>query len=276
MELRQLESFTVIAEELHFGRAASRLYIAQSSVSQQLQKLEAELGVALFYRSSRKVTLTPAGSAFLIARGHDGSVRIGTNFPAARQVLLPLLSVLRDFEPGLAASVREMGSLAQEHALTDGELDIGLLYGPVASGALTSKHLASVDIVALLRAGHPLLKRGVLPLIEVSPHSYSVGRKGGSSAIKDRIRHAAAAAGGTLGHEVSGDSAGFFLDIASSDTVAFSSRERGEQGLASGLSLLEIEPKPEPLEIHIAWNPNNREPAVNIVLDSLSGLGKSP
>lgn len=150
MELRQLESFTVIAEELHFGRAASRLYVAQSSVSQQLQKLEAELGVSLFYRSSRKVALTPAGSAFLIdvknifglldtaattarsiGRGQHGSVRIGTNFPAARLVLLPLLSALRDVEPGLAAAVREMGSLAQEHALADGELDVGLLYGPV-------------------------------------------------------------------------------------------------------------------------------------------------
>lgn len=167
-------------------------------------------------------------------------------FPAARQVLLPLLSVLRDIEPGLAASVREMGSLDQEHALADGELDIGLLYGPAASGALTSRHLANVDIVALLRAGHPLLRRGVLPLHEVSPYSYSVGRKGGSSAIKDRIHQAAAAAGAALGHEVSGDSAGFFLDIASSDTVAFSSRERGEQGIASGLALLEIDSKPGP------------------------------
>jgi DNA-binding transcriptional LysR family regulator len=264
-------------------------------VSQQLQKLEAELGVSLFYRSSRKVALTPAGSAFLIdvknilglldtaastarsiGRGQHGSVRIGTNFPAARLVLLPLLSALRDVEPGLAAAVREMGSLALEHALADGELDVGLLYGPVASAALTSKHLNSVDVVALLRADHPLLKRGALSLRDMSPYSYSVGRTGGSSAISERIHNAAAAAGATLGHEVSGDSASFFLDIASSDIVAFSSRERGEQGIVSGLVMLEIEPKPEPLEIHIAWNPNNHEPAVNIVLDALSGLGKSP
>src|SRR5690625_1237475 len=113
MELRQLEIYCALAQERHFGRTAARLHIAQSSVSQQLQRLEREIGVPLVQRTSRRVELTAAGTLFeeqarevltkleratqavrLLAGEHEGTLYVGTNFPAARLYLAPLLSYL--------------------------------------------------------------------------------------------------------------------------------------------------------------------------------------
>jgi DNA-binding transcriptional LysR family regulator len=292
MEFRQIEVFRVLAEELHFGRAARRLYMAQPSVSQQLQKLEEELGVRLLHRSSRDVRLTPAGSAFLTetvhvidavedakraareaAAGHRGALRIAANYPASRLLLLPLLEALRARSPGITTIPRELGSPEQLRALNRGELDLGLVYGPIDDPGIATEHLIDVPVVGIVRPEHHLSARDRVDFATVRRFPYVTSYAGGSRVIEDALVECAAAHGIRLRRSPSAtDLSGYLLELETTDAIGFSSLPRGEQNRANGMHILRLVP-PEPvLQIHAAWNAAAREPLVNTALGEMKRL----
>jgi DNA-binding transcriptional LysR family regulator len=143
MELRQLRYFVTLAEELHFGRAAAREHIVQSALSQQLQRLERELGVELLSRSTHHVALTPAGRAFLVeirkilahldraaqaarsAAEAAPTLRVGI-IDASHDSMPLILRRLQDQYPDLVIHQVEVGVPDQFHQLADGRLDVGI------------------------------------------------------------------------------------------------------------------------------------------------------
>ena len=163
MELRHLRYFRAVAEELHFGRAAERLHIAQPPLSQQIRQLERELEVSLLTRSTRRVELTAAGEAYLkravavldavddagqqarrIAQGVEGHLTIGCVGSATYSVLPRLVRALRDELPHVEISIRgEMLAPAQLDALRAGDIDIALLRPPVDDAAIRVEVAAS-------------------------------------------------------------------------------------------------------------------------------------
>ncbi|MBE1876647.1 LysR family transcriptional regulator [Myceligenerans pegani] len=295
MELRQLEIFRAIAEELHFGRAAQRLFLAQASVSQQLQRLEAHVGVRLVDRSSRSVRLTPAGKVFLVeaervlsaadravdrarqvAAGRSGALRIATNYPASRLLLLPLLEDLRAQEPGLTTMLREMSSPDQLRALRRGDLDLALVYGPVAVPGVASSHLLDVPVVAVVRPGHPLAERDRLRFDELLGYHAMTGYEGGSRVIEDAVVATAAVHGTRLPRSPSTtDLSGYLLELETSDAIGFCSLPRAEQNRANGMRVLRLVPAEPVLPIHVAWNESADEPLVNRVVAQLVRLAET-
>src|SRR5918992_4023018 len=164
--LDQLRSFVVVAEELHFGRAAERLQMTQPPLSRQIQKLERALGVRLFERDNRKVELTTAGEAFLIEgrrllalasgaleqaqriqAGSAGTVRIGFTATAAFSVLTSLLNIVSEAYPGLHIDLFEMVTREQVSRLTNGELDLGLARPEFDKTAFASRVLYREDLL---------------------------------------------------------------------------------------------------------------------------------
>lgn len=192
MELRHLRYFRAVAEELHFGRAAERLLIAQPPLSQQIRQLERELGVTLLTRSTRSVELTPAGRVFLdrtvkilaavddaseqarrIAEGMEGRLVIGCVGSATYSLLPLLVRALRKTLPAVDLSVRgEMLAPAQLAALHAGEIDIGLLRPPVTDPDITVETIRRDRLLIALPAGHPYAERTALSAFDLRDEDF--------------------------------------------------------------------------------------------------------
>ena len=184
IELRHLRYFTAVAEELHFGRAAQRLHIAQPPLSQQIRKLEEMLGYPLFDRTSRSVALTAAGAVFLeraqrtlrnvqrdieetqsIGRGEVGSLHIGF---VGSAMLTTLPAIFRRYSaayPKVRLHLHESFTSKVIEGLENGTLDAGLLRDPGRLDAnLNATTIYSEPFVAVLPANHPCAgQRNVSP-----------------------------------------------------------------------------------------------------------------
>ncbi|WID97883.1 LysR substrate-binding domain-containing protein [Bosea vestrisii] len=187
IETRLLRQFIAVAEELNFHRAAERLHMAQPPLSQAIRKLENALGLRLFERSNRSVTLTAAGAAFLVtarrvlAQLDDGireaqrvaagqAGRLSITFVGTAHDLLPL--ALRRFRaefPGIELILREATTGEQLAAITAGEADIGLMRQPgIMVAQLASECLLREPILAALPDDHALAGHKTIALADLA------------------------------------------------------------------------------------------------------------
>lgn len=175
MELRDLRSFVAVAHQRNFSRAAETLHVSQPALSEQIRRLEDELGAVLFERTSRGATLTDAGAAFLpqaravlaqadvaveavrlIARGVAGTLTLAFIDSAALGLLPGLIRRFTARHPDVKLRLRELGTRSQLAALEVGEIDVGIVRGPVWNAGLTGVTLATEPLLVALSAQHPL------------------------------------------------------------------------------------------------------------------------
>lgn len=185
MELRQLRYFLAVAEELHFGRAAERLHIVQPAVSQQVRRLERELGVELFGRTTRSVSLTEAGQRFLpharaVLAAADRAADSVTEFRTSRSLLrLGTSEGLGDRLDGLLAAFARLAPEAQlelVHAPTaqrlqrvrDGSLDATIVRGDQPASGLDFTPLWTDEVWVALPASHPLAEAEVVAFADLA------------------------------------------------------------------------------------------------------------
>ena len=176
IELRPLRQFAVLAEELHYGRAAARLHMTQPPLTQAIQALELKLGARLFERTQRSVALSAAGAALLpevqrllhaadalpaqaqaAAAGGSGRLRLAFVSSIAYGPLPQWLRSFRTAQPGVAVQLREATLDVQLQAFAAGEIDAGfVLHAPGAAPAGLSAHLAWAEpMVMALPEEHP-------------------------------------------------------------------------------------------------------------------------
>jgi DNA-binding transcriptional LysR family regulator len=182
MEHRLLASFVVLAEELHFGRAARRLHISQPPLSLQIQKLESELGVRLFVRTNRRVALTEAGGVLLararyllgehdrardevrrVARGEAGVLAVGYTQTATYDVLPAVVPEFVRSYPDVKLELRELSSPLQVDALREGRIELGIACLPVDAGELVAHTLLLERPVVIMPKHHRFARRKSVP-----------------------------------------------------------------------------------------------------------------
>lgn len=215
-EIRWLDAFVAVAEELHFGRAALRLHTSQSPLSQTIRKLETDLGTRLFERNTRSVALTPAGHALLprayrvlqemrLAReaaqaevaGVRGKIRIGFSGAVNHLTLPPLTRAVRrrypDIELDLTSRVRTADGLA---SVVNGTLDlafVGLPESPAPS--VMTRLVAREEIGAVLPLDHPLAQEKSISLQSLAGDDFISPPMDGSSSMTEVMLASCMAAG---------------------------------------------------------------------------------
>lgn len=209
MQIQWLEAFIAVAEELHFGRAAERLRMAQSPLSQTIRKLERDIGTPLFERSTRSVSLTAAGHSLLphahrvmedleIARAATrsssgqvfGRLSIGFTGVLNHLSLPPLTRALRqrhpDIELNLVGRVMTRDAVTQ---LTNGSLDLAFVGLPVESTQVRTRLIAREPFGVVLPEDHPFAERAEIDLIELENEGFiSTPLSAGSSLQESAMR----------------------------------------------------------------------------------------
>lgn len=201
VDVRHLRAFVAVAEELHFTKAARRLYVAQQTLSGQIQQLEDELGTSLLRRTTRRIELTAAGQVLLsharsvlasvdtmfeetrrAGAGEAGLLRIAYT-PTVGFESLPLLTDAMHLRfPAIRLQTCEMWQAEQVEAVQAGRFDVGLARCPVLLDGLESMSIRYEPLGVVLAAGHPLTAgpevrvRDLTPLtLEIWPRDLSPG-----------------------------------------------------------------------------------------------------
>lgn len=190
LSLRLLQSFVVVAEELHFGRAAERLHMTQPPLSQQMRRLESTLGASLFTRTTRSVQLTPAGKVLLkqgrqlivdsnvitqavqrAAHGQTGTLTIGFNSSAAYKVLPKSIAAYRDRYPDVSIVLKDLHSVALIEELRQGRVDVALMR-PSETALMDTDFKFSVVVrepmLLALPKNHALAECKTIPIKELA------------------------------------------------------------------------------------------------------------
>ncbi|MFF9854238.1 LysR family transcriptional regulator [Streptomyces litmocidini] len=195
VNLRRLRSFVTVAEELHFTRAAARLFVAQQSLSKQIAQLEADLGTPLLQRTSRTVQLTPAGEAFLaatrealacfdqgvaearrIGQGGQATLRVGFIVGAALELTTLILSEFTSRNPGARVELHEFGFTDPSAGLASATTDVAFIRLPSSTNGFVTTPLFTERCVVGVSTAHPLSDRERVSVQDLLDETLAIGR----------------------------------------------------------------------------------------------------
>ncbi|MCC5640083.1 LysR family transcriptional regulator [Nostoc sp. CHAB 5844] len=276
MELRHLRYFIMVAEELHFGRAAQRLNMAQQPLSRQIRDLEAEMGVQLFYRTKRTVRLTEAGQVFLkeaskileqteqavmlaqrTSQGKAGRLAIGFTGPALNRTLPRIVRLFKAKHPQIELSLERMQTNEQVAALISGQLQVGLLHPPIQNDTLRLETVHREPLVVFLPDYHPLanVPTDTISIQALASESFILFPRRVGSVLYDQIIQLCQQAGFSPNVVQEVIPQQIIVGLVSAGIGVSLLHASAQEAMYPGVVIKHlVEPTPE-LELAVAWHP---------------------
>ncbi len=288
LELRHFTYFLAVAEELHFRKAADRLFISQPGLSRQIKQMEKIIGAILFIRDKRNVRLTPAGQYLkkelayifnhvdftvkqtrLIDAGNEGEIRIGF-LGSAMQTVIPELLVKSNKQfPGIQFSLEEMSNHLQVEAIEKDHLDLGFVRLARVTKGLKLKPLYTDTFSLVVPKNHVLNAKTFTGVDQVSQENFILFSSDYSSLYYDKIMSICEDKGFTprVSHK-SVHAQTIYKLVESGLGVAIVPTSL-QYGFDLGVKFLEIPSIPQKAMLSVIWKENNRNPALQHIKNLL-------
>lgn len=289
MELHHLEAFLAVAEELHFGRAADRLHMAQPPLSRMIKHLERELGAPLFERTTRSVRLTTAGEALVrpahevlegvrvarravraAGRGETGRVRLGFAGPSSHVLVGQLGRAVREQHPGIELSLRSTTyNYEALRALVDGELDLVIARWRIEPEAVAHRPIARERYVIVVPARHRLASRKRVTMADLRDEDFVGLPANPGSSVRDGMFELAKAAGYRPNVvQTAPDSWTVMALVAAGVGVTLTLDTAVANVVQSGIHVIELKEGDQASYQHLVWRQRDSNPALQAVLRS--------
>jgi DNA-binding transcriptional LysR family regulator len=287
MELHHLQAFLAVADELHFGRAADRLHIAQPPLSRAIQQLERELGARLFDRTTRSVQLTAAGKALVgpardifagcrVAEaavraagvGETGMIRVGYAGPSSHTLIGKLVQAVRAEHPGIEFDLR---SVTYGHAglalVLDGAMDLTITRWSTQLPGICSRIVQEEHFVIVVPRQHPLAQRDRVSVAELKDELFVMLPPEPASIVRDTFTAACHGAGFLPNIvQTAPDSWDVMAMVSAGIGITFTVDAVVAQIRTEGLHVLIPEDPIAPTHARLAWREDDDSPALREVL----------
>lgn len=288
IELRHLTYFLAVAEELHFRRAADRLFISQPGLSRQIKQMEDNLGITLFERTNKKVILTKAGKylkeevslllknlndnlnhAQLIHEGMEGQISFGYVGSAMQNVIPQLLLKIKEDHPNIHYSLREMENPNQIDALIQKEIDLAFVRLDKVPKGLEIRPVFEDTFSLVLPKDHPVNKQNFRNLKDLKEEAFILFDQSYSPAYYEQVMQIFKHSGfyPIISHHTVHASTIFRL-VENNLGISIVPSSLG-LGYDMDVKLIELDKIKQKTVLSAAWNSSNRNPILEKILSKV-------
>lgn len=297
MEVHEAKAFLAVAEELHFGRAAATLRIAQPPLSRLIKSIEKSLGAQLFERSTRQVSLTPAGAALVeparelvaaseqartaVAKsmtGETGRVRLGFAGASINRKVGELARHVRTHRPGVHLELHgsQFSHTAMQKVL-GGSLDVAIGRWDFIPSELRSSVIGHEEVMVVLPSNHPLAEAPRVEMSQLAEESWVILPAGPGAALQNRLTSLATAAGFVPRvAQVAPDSWTLVVLVAAQIGCALSLDTVRDNVSSDGVVFRPLAQPQRPLDVQLVWRAADSNPALRAVVRLAQNLYGDP